>query len=80
MGKLLGKRGVGVSGRMRIGAEAGIRSGKWSVIMDWFCFALVRMRRPLVRFAVSSLRRRDALEKCLTDNLPLVDRVRWAGA
>ena len=66
---------MGVSGRMRIGAEAGISLGKWSVIMDWLCFALVRMRRPLVRFAVSSLRRRDALGKNLTDNLGLVDRV-----
>ena len=69
-----------MSGRMRIGAEAGIRPGKWSVIMDWLCFALVRMRRPLVRFAVSSLRRRDALGKNLTDNLCLVDRIGWAGA
>ena len=69
-----------MSGRMRIGAEAGIRPGKWSVIMDWLCFALVRMRRPLVRFAVSSLRRRDALEEDLTDNLYLLDRVGWGGA
>ena len=66
---------MGVSGRMRIGAEAGIRPGKWSVIMDWLCFALVRMRRQLVRFAVSSLRRRDAIGKNLTNNLGLVDRV-----
>ncbi len=65
---------------MRTGAEAGIKHGKWSVIMDWFYFALFRMRRPLVRFAVSSLRRRDTLGKGLTDNMCPVDRVAWLGA
>ncbi len=80
MGRLLGRRGVGVSGRSRIGTEAGIRPGKWSVIMDWLCFALVRMRRPLIRLAVSSLRRREALERGLRNSLPLLERVWWAGA
>ncbi len=51
-----------MSGLMRIGAEAGIRLGKKSVIVDWLLFALVRMRQPLVRFAVFILLRRDALE------------------
>ena len=51
-----------MSGMMRIGAEAGIRPGKKSVIVNRLLFALVRMRRPLVRFAVFILRRRDALE------------------
>ena len=69
-----------MSGWMRIGAEARIRLGTWSVIMDWLCLALVRIRRQLVRFAASSLRRRDALGKNLTVNLGLVDRVWWAGA
>ena len=71
---------MGVSGRSRIGTEAGIRSGKWSVIMDWLFFALVRMRRPLVRWAVSSLRRMEALERGLISILPLVERVWLAEA
>ncbi len=80
MGKLLGRRGVGVSGRSRIGTEAGMRPGKWFVIMDWLCFALVRMRRPLIRLAVSSLRKRESLERGLTNNMLLLERVWWAGA
>ncbi len=69
-----------MSGRMRIGAQAGIRPGKWSVIMDFLCFAFLLMRRLLVRFALSFLHRRDARENYLTDSMYLVDRGGTAGA
>ena len=66
-------------GRMRIGAEAGIRPGKWSVIMDCFCFAFFRMRRVIERFAESSLLRRDVLENGPTDGLGPGDVIKIAG-
>ncbi len=68
-----------VRGRMRIGAEDGIRPGKWSVIMDCFCFAFIRMRRVIERFAESSLLRRDVLENGPTDGLGPGDVIEIAG-
>ena len=66
-------------GRMRTGAEAGIRPGKWSVIMDCFCFALALMRRLFVHFALRSLHSRDAIENDRADGLGPGDLIGIAG-
>ncbi len=70
---------MGVCGRSRIGTKAGIRSEKWSVIMDLLCFTLVETRRARAILAVYSLRMREALAMGLISNLPLVDRGWMAG-
>ena len=66
-------------GRIRIGAEAGRRPGKWSVIMDWFCFAFFRVRKVFECFALISLLRRDSLENGPTDGLGPGDVIEIAG-
>ena len=68
-----------VRGRMRTGVEAGIRPGKWSVIMDCLCFALALMRRWCVHFALRSLHSRDAIENDRTDGLGPGDLIGIAG-
>ena len=64
---------------MRIGAEAGVSPGKWSVSMDCLCFVFVRLRIAFERFALSSLFRRDALESGRADCLGPRDPVETAG-
>ena len=64
---------------MRIGTEAGVSPGKWSVSMDCFCFAFVRLRVACERFALSSLFRRDALWSGRADCLSPRDLVETAG-
>ncbi len=66
-------------GRMRTGAEAGIRPGKWSVIMDCLCFALALMRRWCVHFALRSLHSRDAIENDQAGGLGPGDLIGRAG-
>ncbi len=70
LGRLLGRRGVRVGGRLCTGAKAGIRYGKWSVIMDWLTFEFLRTRRVCVRLAVATLHKRESVEIGLTRNLP----------
>ncbi len=64
---------------MRIGADAGVSPGKWSVSMDCLCFAFVRLRIACERFALSSLFRRDALGSGRADCLGPRDLVETAG-
>ena len=79
LGRLLGRRGGGGRVRVRIGAEAGVSPGKWSVSMDCLCIRFIRLRVVCERFALRSLIKRDALGSGRADCVNPIARVETAG-